>query len=184
MDLYNLIFNCDGEGNRLIVDDGEKRFVTMEDGQVVYIEGPGQGSGAGVLREPRSPFAPTGQGLGAGRARIKTAGFDEEEERLLVMEPMGAQSSRARPGITRDQVVAFHRRRDAARAAVNMRYTDGRNAAGAVDEAIAKGLNRVKIENRWVTLHNEAGEGLRFGSAVERDYIDTVLNRGAFMRNY
>ena len=45
VDLYNILFNTTPEGTRL-TNTGEKRFVTLEDGRVVYIEGPPQGTGS------------------------------------------------------------------------------------------------------------------------------------------
>lgn len=65
MDFWNLIFNCDSQGNRLITAEGEKRFVTLEDGRVIFVEGPGQGLGV-PQREgwtiTQSRFTPTGAG--------------------------------------------------------------------------------------------------------------------------
>ena len=51
MDFWNLLFNVDGEGNRLVCVAGKQQggddgnFVTLEGDRVVFIGGPGQGSG-------------------------------------------------------------------------------------------------------------------------------------------
>lgn len=111
-------------------------------------------------------------------------GFDEAAERDLLMVVQG-QSSKPKPGVTRAQTQRFYDRRNATNAAAAMRYREGGTAKEEIDEAVARGLTKVKTQNRWTVLSNEDGsDALRFRSKVERDYIDVVLDRGSFAMNY
>ena len=112
-------------------------------------------------------------------------GFNETAERDIVMITSGA-SGQPRDGITREQMKRFFARRDAAATASRVRYQNSKSTVKeTIDEAIRSGMRKVSISGRWTVLSNQEGtDALRFGSKIDRDYIDVVLNRGSMAKNY
>ena len=97
------------------------------------------------------------------------------------------QTSKPKPGVTRDQLQRFYARQNAVQAAMRTRYRSGNQTVSqAVDDAISRGLTKYSASSRWTTLTHpeDKSQALRFSSKVERDYIKVLLDKGEFKRNY
>lgn len=113
-------------------------------------------------------------------------GFDDKGEYLKVLRPTSGSGDAPREGIGRAQVERYYARKNATKAAMMTRYRNepGRTVQQAVDQAIKDGYTQFSRTGRYTMLSRNEGDALQFKSKIDMDYIDTVLNRGDFARNY
>lgn len=111
--------------------------------------------------------------------------FDKTEG-AIVMERKNPQMAVPKPGITRDQIAAYYRRRNAVKDAWLYRYNDGTTAAENVNARLADGYTKVKTDRAGhiVLTNPRTGSTQRYKRGVEIDYVNTLFNRKNMKRNY
>jgi hypothetical protein len=109
--------------------------------------------------------------------------IDIAAERDLVLEQIGPNQSRNRPGVTREQAARFHKRREAWEQAQRPLYRNGSSIAQVFDPLLRQGATLLQRGPRlYLACPDETLVPVT--TSAERAYVQAWLNTGALARNY